>query len=119
MVARHICTTLVDPMGLAPLIACRLIALNKCPGVRPIGVGETVRRIIAKSILYITGEDLQLAAGSSQLCIGQESGSEAAVRAMHKIFMDKAVWLIVKPEHLQSAQEIFRDTGVNITSEGR
>ena len=51
MVARRLCTTLVDPMGLAPLITCRLVDLSKHSGVRPIGVGETVRRIIAKSIL--------------------------------------------------------------------
>ena len=28
-------------------------------------------------------------------------------------------WLIVKPEHQQSAEQLFRDSGVNITSEGR
>ena len=46
LMARRIYTTLVDPEGLAPLTGCRLIALDKHPGVRPIGVGETVRRII-------------------------------------------------------------------------
>ena len=42
LLARQICTTDVDPQGLAPLLASHLIALDKCPGVRPIGVGETV-----------------------------------------------------------------------------
>ena len=28
-------------------------------------------------------------------------------------------WLIVKPEYLQVASEVFHDTGINITSEGR
>ena len=84
----RICTTLVDPKGLAPLTACGLIALDKHPGVHPIGVGETVRRIIGKAILYTIRPDIQEAAGSSHLCAGQESGSEAAVRAMHKIFQE-------------------------------
>ena len=33
--ARRICTTYVDPSGLSAFSACRLIALGKCPGVRP------------------------------------------------------------------------------------
>ena len=40
---------LVDPNGLSALLACRLVALDKNPGVRPIGICETVRRIIAKA----------------------------------------------------------------------
>ena len=49
--ARHLASSLVDPEGLALLLASRLVALNKNPGVRPIGVCETVRRIITKAIL--------------------------------------------------------------------
>ena len=37
-VACRICTKRVDPDGLTALVMCRLIPLNKCPGVRPIGV---------------------------------------------------------------------------------
>ena len=42
-VARRIFTKRVDPEGLTTLVACRLIPLNKYPGVRPIGVGEVLR----------------------------------------------------------------------------
>ena len=46
-------STYINPHGLSPLLACRLIALDKNPGVRPIGIGETSRRIISKAILMI------------------------------------------------------------------
>ena len=89
LVAKKICTSHVDPYGLAPFTACRLIALHKCPGVRPIGVCETVRRIIGKSILSTIKTDIQEAAGTLQLCAGQEAGCEAAIHAMQQIFKDE------------------------------
>ena len=39
--AKRLCVDLVDPKLLMPFLACRLIALNKNPGVRPIGIGDT------------------------------------------------------------------------------
>ena len=39
-------TSCVDAEGLTSFVACRLIAVDKCPGVRPIGVGEVLRRIV-------------------------------------------------------------------------
>ena len=89
LVAKKICTSHVDPYGLAPFTACRLIALDKCPGVRPIGVCETVCRIIGKSILSTIETDIQEAAGTLQLCAGQEAGCEAAIHAMQQIFKDE------------------------------
>ena len=44
-VAKRICSAYVDPNSMKPLLACRLIALSKNPGVRPIGIGDTARRI--------------------------------------------------------------------------
>ena len=41
--ARRLATEFIDPSALVPLMACRLIALDKTPGVRPIGVGEVLR----------------------------------------------------------------------------
>ena len=51
LVARHFSTSFTDPEALQPLLNCRLIALDKNPGVRQIGIGETSRRIIAKADL--------------------------------------------------------------------
>ena len=87
-VARRLCTQYVDPSCLQALIACRLIPLAKHPGVRPIGVCETVRRIIGKAVLTIVGKEVRDAAGPLQLCAGQPAGSEAAIHAMSSIFQD-------------------------------
>lgn len=89
LLTKRLCETFVDPEGLAPLMSCRLIALDKNPGVRPIGICEVARRIIAKAILSVTGVDIQEAAGCLQLCAGQKSGTEAAVHAMNAAFKDE------------------------------
>ena len=84
--ARRICSSYVDPRGLSAFVACRLIALDKCPGVRPIGIGETARRILGKAIANALSDDIQSAAGPLQVCAGHQSGCEAAVYAMHQLF---------------------------------
>ena len=89
MTAQRLCTNFVDPSTIAPFLACRLIALNKNPGVRPIGIGDTARRIIAKAILTVTRLDIQEAAGSLQLCAGQISGIEAAVHTVDSLFQQE------------------------------
>ena len=78
----------MDPEGIEALVAGRLIALDQCPGVHPIGIGETVRRIMGRAILSILKEDIKKAVGPIQLCAGQEAGCEAAIHAIHKIFDD-------------------------------
>ena len=85
-VARRICSSYVDPTSIKPLLACRLIALDKHPGVRPIGIGDTARRIIAKAVLTIAAPDIQDASGCLQMCGGQISGIEAAVHATRSAF---------------------------------
>ena len=87
-VARRLCSEYVDPAGLSTFVASRLIALDKNPGVRPIGVGEVCRRIIGKAILCVIGLDIQEAAGSVQLCAGQSGGCESAIHAVRSLFSD-------------------------------
>ena len=76
----------VDPIALQPLIACHLIALDKCPGRRPIGIGEVAWRNIGRAIISIIKDDIQAVTGTVQLCAGQDSGCEAAVHAMRQVF---------------------------------
>lgn len=84
-VARRIATSFVDFSCIEALSACRLIPLNKNPGVRPIGIGEVLRRIICKSILTIINDEIKISAGSFQLCAGHEAGCEAAIHSMNEI----------------------------------
>ena len=86
LAAKRLCATLVDPECVAPLLACRLIALDKNPGVRPIGIGDTARRIIAKAAISVLKDDVLDAAGSMQLCVGQMAGVESAIHAARKKF---------------------------------
>ena len=68
--------------------ANRLIPLDKNPGLRPIGVGEVLRRIAGKVVMMLCKTDVTKAAGSLQVSAGQEAGAEAAVHAMRDIFSD-------------------------------
>ena len=59
--------------------------------MRPIGVGEVPRRIIAKAILSLFRLDIQDAAGPLQVCAGQDGGCEAAIHAMRQFFAEPEV----------------------------
>ncbi|CAH3183141.1 unnamed protein product [Porites lobata] len=84
---KRLCTEYVDPRGLEAILANRLIPLDKGEGaVRPIGVGEVLRRIIGKCVTKVTKPDVIDASGSLQVCAGHKSGSEAAIHAMRELF---------------------------------
>ena len=54
--------------------------------MRPIGVGEVVRRIMGKCVTKVTKPDVIDASGSLQVCAVYKSGSEAAIHAMRELF---------------------------------
>ncbi|CAB4027742.1 Hypothetical predicted protein, partial [Paramuricea clavata] len=84
---KTLCTQYIDPTTIEELIASRLIPLDKGEGaVKPIGVGEVIRRISAKCVKSFAKKDVVEASGSLQLCAGQKSGSEAAIHAMNTLF---------------------------------
>ena len=87
-VAHYLATSGANPAILAPFVACRLIPLDKNPGVRPIGIGDVPRRILAKAILYCIGDDIAVAAGPLQVCAGQVAGCKAAIHAMRDLYCD-------------------------------
>ena len=86
LVARKLCSGYVDPEGISALVASRLIALDKDPGVRPIGVGEVIRRVIGKAILSVVKSEVVNVTGCSQLCTGINSACEAIVSTVRNVF---------------------------------
>ena len=83
--AKHLASGCVDPKGVASFFACRLISLNKNPGVQPIGVCKIICRVIGKAILSVVGGDIQSVTGAIQLCAGLLGVCDAAVYAMQKL----------------------------------
>ena len=77
------------------IMANRLMALDKCPGVRPVGIGEIWRRLFSKCVLKEAGAEATEACGSDQLCAGLKAdieGAVHAVRAMAAIRPDEEEW---------------------------
>ena len=86
MVARKLCCEYVDPQCVSALVSSRLIALDKKPGVRPIGIGEVIRRVVGKSILNVIKSDIMEVTGCSQLCAGVSSACEAVAQAVREVY---------------------------------
>ncbi len=111
-VARRLSTSFVDPKGLSAFVACRLIALDKCPGVRPIGIGETARRIIGKAIAFTITEDIQNAAGPLQACAGHISGCEAAVHAMRQVYESEQTEAVILVDASNAFNSLNREAAL-------
>ena len=65
--ARPLANTIIEWNDIRALMASCLLALNKCPGVQPIGVGEVLRRIVGKVMALVTGVDVEQICKTDQL----------------------------------------------------
>ena len=86
VVTRRLCTEYIDPECTNILNACRLVPLNKDPGVRPIGIGEVLKRTMGKCVMKLLRPDILKGSGNLQVCAGQDGGCEAAIHAMKDMF---------------------------------
>ena len=111
-VARRLCTSLVDPKALRGFTCSRLIALDKQPGVRPVGIGEVSRRIIGKAVLSVIKDDILRVAGVKQLCVGQQAGCEAAIHALRCIFDHSSTEAILLVDATNAFNNLSRKTAL-------
>ena len=87
-VVQKLCTDLVETHAVEAFLSCRLIPLDKNPGIRSIGVGEVLRRIAGKVFVSILKEDVIKFTGTLQVCAGQEAGIKA-IHSMNMMYEDK------------------------------
>ena len=85
-IIKKLCTADNLSPSLEPFLACRLIPLDKNPGLFPIGIGEILRGIAGKVVVSHIWKDLISSVGSLQVCPGHEALCESMIRAMHKIY---------------------------------
>ena len=71
------------------LMECCLVALDKLPGVYPIGIGEMIHRATTKLVMRETGDLAKMVCGSFQLCAGFEAGIERTNHSVTKQRKDK------------------------------
>ena len=82
VLVRRLCNTVIPWDDIRALLACRMVALDKCPGVRRIGVRGNSKEDYRQDC-SVTRCDLEDVCGTSQLCGGVRSGIEGDV---HTIF---------------------------------
>ena len=87
----RICTEAVHPDGLTAFVALHLIPLDKQPGVRPIGIGEVLWRIVVKAVLRLVDMDIREACGACKY-----------VRVVRLLFMLSDNFVVIQVHRLFS-----------------
>ena len=85
---RELATTTTENAPILHFPSFRMIGLDRNPGIRPLGKGETFRRIVTAALIQNFKGETQNATDSFQTCGGARSGVEAAVHTMAGKFDD-------------------------------
>ena len=96
-------------------MACRLVTLDKRPGVRPVGIGEKLRRALAKLVMIVPGKQAKTACGNLQLCVGFEAGIDGATHDMGKRRVER-VRARSSEEEEEEASKAAEDEGGEVLS---
>ena len=108
-VIKKLCTVQNQSTSLKAFLANRLIPLDKNPGLRPIGVGEVLRRIPGKVIVSYLIEDVIQSVGSLQVCAGQDAGCESLIHAMRTICEDQSAEAVLLVDTSSAFNSINRN----------
>ena len=90
-------------------MASPLVAMDKMPGVRPLGIGEIYHRLWAKLVIKDCGSQAKLSCGTSQLCAGLEAGIEGAIHSVNKKINITSILYFPEPYVDTSANEIANE----------
>ena len=91
----------------------RTVALDKSPGVRPLGIGESWMRLWSDCSHTKTKVAATNACGNTQLCAGLRSGIEANLHAVRAIWPQSAGW--TEDSGVEEEEEEHGDPRVNAT----
>ena len=86
----YVANNIINWLSIRAFMSSRLIALDKNPGVHPIGIGEVLIRILGKMMISITGIDVEEVCSVDQLCSGLKAGIEGAVHGLRELCEKKS-----------------------------
>ena len=109
-VVKKICCIKNQSASLEAFLGCRLIPLDKNPGLRPIGIGAVLRRIAGKAVVTHFRTEIVTSVGSLQVFAGQETGCEFIIHAMHVIYEDETCEAVL----LVDASNAFKSINRNV-----
>ena len=72
----------------ALMVGC-LVALDKRPGVRSVGIGGTLSRALAKIVMRAAGDQAKTACGNLKLCTGLKDCIEVTTHAVGQRRLDR------------------------------
>eukprot|EP00957_Ditylum_brightwellii_P146773 11173696-Ditylum_brightwellii.AAC.1 len=68
------------------IVAGRLIALDKCPSMHLVGLGEILLRLIGKCVIAVCGKDVTDACSTHQLCGDLKAGIKRAIHWVNSMW---------------------------------
>ena len=87
------------------LMSCCLVALDKQPGLRPVGIGEMLHRALTKLVMRAAGDQAKTACGNLQLCEGLKAGIEGATHAVGQRRLERVRGRRREEEEVEESEE--------------